>query len=1554
MDKLILSGAGGGKKPPKQQPPVEAPNTLQSTAKGQILDLLAYGPIEGLVGGAKGVYLDDTRLQNDDNSYNFSGVTVEARYGELNQEVIPGFKSISNAREINAQILFDTPIVRTVLNSDADAVLITVRVPALVKSDVSSGNTNPHTLPFAVHVQNSSGTWNTGVADTISGKNTSPYERTYRVDLQGTGPFSIKVLRGNQESTVQTVQDSLIWAYLTEVVDVRQNYPGCALVGVTVDAKLFGNSIPSRKYLVELSVIKVPSNYNPRTGAYTGFWDGTFKEAWSDNPAWCFYDLATHPVIGAGIAEVNKWALYEIGKYCDELVPAGDGIHMEPRFTCNTLFASQEDAITALGTLASVFRGMLYWGAGGIEPVADMPGPLKQIISPADIIEGEFSYSGTSLKDRHSVAVVMWNDPEDGYVAKPEMVEDPESLELLGWRELRINAVACTSRGQARRVGLWALYSERRETETVTFQVAAKHYDLRPGDVIGVNDPYRAGARLGGKIVAVNGQVITLDAAPTEARAGWQVVLENDIGGMTQRNISAISGNTITVTGSVPSNIKVGGGFALSSSAVNSKLFRVVAVAEQEGSLFSVTAVVHYTSKYDEVELGLKNPDKPTSLIPSGKLSPPKNLTAVAYTYWAGGTSHQGLTIGWTAPADPRVERYILDVKDPDDVAFRTVYTEDGVSFDLKDAEGGEWRIRVRSVSKEWGTSGWVEIGSTVDSMLSPSAPYELAITTNSHSAYLTPLFNGASHEVEFWRSSAVIDNPEDIETSALYLSTGPNYLDSGLIWGTDYHYYVRAVNFYGKSEWVYGLGRTKSDVDEILEVILQEAQESQLGQWFQQEIDKISGIGPDSVNERIGAIDDRINGVVTDLEDTTEGLQGAVDAVDRKINELLNAPPYNPEVVYPKNSVVTENGVLYMAKRDLPKGIPLSDTTAWENIGDFEGLASGISALAARVQVNEVSLGNVNGVVTPMVSQLTSLRASLLGLQGGADSELDGAVRQWEAYSSFTEEVISRVNSYESLVSRLTSLQATFGSLNAQVQTLDIAVANSSEAYASQIAELKATMGDDISAAIATERTVRVTAEEALARDVAQLKATVGDDIQASIASESLTRATEDAALASSITSLRTQLSEDIHAAVTVERVARTNADSAFANQVNLLTATTNSKVTTFAQSSPPAGELTIGDIWYNTTTPENLPSRWNGTEWVSIDDIRLADLSAAVLVEQTARTDGDVALGQQISTVLATANEKNRTFQGATQPGSAGRIVGDIWYDGTNTPHRWNGVAWHKLLDGNIPLLQAQVAQETTARTDAVEALAQQVTTLQSTALAANKTWKQEAEPPLAGRTVGDVWYQVIPNTNGEVLLHRWDGTTWEGVSDYRSTLIVAGLQIEQATRASQDNALSQRITTAQASVNGMSASVQNLQSAQANTNGTLGAMWGVKMQVNNRGQYVVAGVGLGVENYGGVLQSHFIVQADRFTVINGVNGIDTVPFAIKNNQVIIKNALIDDLRSSNYVAGSTGWRLDKSGSFEINSQFVGGGRVSIDSKGMRVFDQSGKLRVKIGDLR
>ncbi|HKM08357.1 MAG TPA: phage tail protein, partial [Sphaerochaeta sp.] len=1336
-EELLIEGAGKKSKPKTQAPPVEAPNTLRSRAKGRILDLIAYGPIKGPVNGLKSVFLDDTPVENADGTLNFQGIDLDFVHGDPDQDVIPGFVDVSNPREINTEVKFDTPITRSLLNNDADAVLVTVRVPALVSTDVKTGNTNPASLPLTIQVMDGSNNIVAATSDTIQGKNTSPYERSYRLNIKGTGPFTVKVSRGDKESDKQTLQNDLYWSYLTEIIDIRHSYPNCAMFGISVDAELFGSSIPTRKYLLDLSIIKVPSNYNPKTRAYTGFWDGTFKEAWSDNPAWCYYDLATHPVIGAGIEEVNKWALYEIGRYCDELVPDGYG-GMEPRFTCNTIFSQSEEAITALNTLASVFRGMTYWGSDTVEPVADMPGPIRKIITPSDVIDGDFVYQGTSLKERHSVAVVMWNDPADQYEAKPEMVEDPESIELLGWRDIQVTAVACTSRGQARRLGLWLLYSERAETQTVSFTVTAKHADFRPGDFFHLQDPYRAGARLGGKVIKVEGKAFTLDEVPAEVTVGWLLTLETEEGGLEQVTVASVRDNVVNVRTSPTQPVIAGASFALSSAQVNPQTFRVASVMEQEGSVYGITATAHDPRKYQAVEQGLKLPDLPTSFLPTGRLSAPTNLSARTYKFQAGGTENQGLTMGWTAPDDARVSEFMLDVKGPDDVAFGTRYVGKAVSFDIDLVTAGKWFFRVRSVSQEWGNSAWAESSIEITNLLMPKAPTGLVFNVTSSSVTILPQYLG-TQDFEFWRSSVALTEGQ-VLTNATYIGTGSFFSDINLKFDTEYFYYVRGVNLYGQSAWVAGQAKTSADVDEILEVILKETQETSLGKWFQKEITKISApadiVG--SVNNRVEAavgdvkvqidssiadiqqtirdvdlkIDTSIDAIETDVNTKNTEMQNQLTILQGELSAFVNADVWDRDLAYVKNDVVQWYGFLYVAKDAIAVGTePFQASTEWEKIGDFVSLTGAIGDLALRAQRSEAKVEIIDGIVTPMVSDLNSMAARWREIDEDEDSYLDAAIDAWEARADFSEEVKVRASQFEALSQRLTVFSTSLGDLGSSITTLEQSLTTEIESVAQSVTSLEGKVGEDIEAAILVERGVRVSAEQAIAGTVEALEVRMGEDINSAISSERTVRVSAEQALGQRIDTVVSS-TEDNSSAIQSALKTLTDADSALGQRIDTVTASTvtadgkavaakaaadaaqgtantaktdaataagiaNSKGKTIIQpTAPAAADRLPQNLWIDTTGGANTPKKWETNKWVAVTDKVAVDAAnaaavadgkavaakaaadaaaavgttntAAIQDEKTARTNADEAIASQLNSVVAWTRERDEDEDG------------------------------------------------------------------------------------------------------------------------------------------------------------------------------------------------------------------------------------------------------------------------------------------------------------------
>lgn len=817
---IVQGSKGGSKGGGSQRTPVEAANTLRSTSKGRILDLIAHGPIQGLADGLKSVFLDDTQLQNADGSFNFEGVSVVTREGYPDQEIIPGFRAVENPHDVSTEVKFGAPVVRAMTNQDADAVVVSIRLNSLSKQDRKTGDLNGHSVSISIEIRVNGGGWVTARADTISGKTTSAYQRSYRIDLPGPGSWEVRVVRSSPDEADSYAQSSTFWADMTEVVDARLNYPDSALVGIEVDAKLFGNQMPARSYDMKLSIIKVPSNYDPITRAYTGIWNGAFKLAWTDNPAWCYYDLATHPVIGAGLAGVDKWALYQIGRYCDELVPDGFG-GTEPRFTLNTLFAERTEAITTLTTLASVFRGMTYWGTNTVVPVGDQPTDPRKLVGPANVINGEFEYSGTSLKERHSVAIVMWNDPADSGKAKPELVEDPESIDLFGWKEVTVTAFGCTSRGQANRLGRWILYSERMETETVAYTAVSDQADVRPGDIVEISDPDRAGARLSGRVITPGLSTLVLDKAPAEASgSSWFVSVMMADGTVQRRGVTSFSGNTVGLASPLPALPIPGAMWTLSSLSVVPPQYRVASVSEQDdGATYAIIATEYDPRKYQIVEQGLTLAEIPHSLIPTGPLAPALDITAEVYTYLAGGTEHQGLSVSWTPSADVRTTHYIAEVQGPADVKWRTAHSGPGISFDEKDAPPGEWMIRVRAMMGYNVGSAWAARTVNIAGLLLPVAPDTVDVFANTFDITLRPrgAYPGAMYE--FWRSSVALTDAM-IESNAVLLSVSTDLVDVGLKSATTYFYYIRGANAYGRSAWYPVQGTTKADFDDILNAL--------------------------------------------------------------------------------------------------------------------------------------------------------------------------------------------------------------------------------------------------------------------------------------------------------------------------------------------------------------------------------------------------------------------------------------------------------------------------------------------------------------------------------------------------------------------------------------------------------------------------------------------------------------------------------------------------------------------------------------------------------------
>lgn len=643
-----IIGAGGGDGG-SSRTPIEEANNLQSTQYAQILDLVSEGEIHGLADGLKSIFLDETPIENKDGTKNFSGVSVEFRPGTQHQEYIKGFPSAQHEVEVGVEVKKADPVVRMVTNPNISALNVKIVFPQMVTSDPNTGDIKGASVRFAIERSSNGSGWVTVHDVTVTGKTTSKFVKAYRVELPGEGPHSIRVTRITAEPTTTHTQNKIYFGSYSELIESKLRYPNSAIFGIRVDAAQF-SSIPTRAYDLYLLKIKVPSNYNPWTREYAGIWDGSFKVEWSNNPAWIFYDLVTNDRYGLGAhidsQLVDKWTLYKIARYCDEIVPDGFG-GLEPRFAMNVYLQTRDEAYNVLQNLASAMRAMVFWASGLVTVAQDSPDDVAHLFTPSNVVDGNFTYSGSSAKNRYTVALVTWNDPADFCKPKIEYVEDAEGIAKHGVVQSDVVAFGCTSRGQAHRVGKWLLYTSRSETETVLFQTGLEAAVLRPGQVVKIHDPARAGTMLGGRLESAEVAFVVVDRPIKHISNGYELEVMLPSGKVEKRKVTAIEGKKISFAQPLSLKPHKNAVWILRSTQINGQLFRIVAVSEEKGK-YSVVALAHNPSKFQHIEQNLSLESESISVL---RKTPeqPTGLKITETLYESGGEVKIKVTFSWAA-----------------------------------------------------------------------------------------------------------------------------------------------------------------------------------------------------------------------------------------------------------------------------------------------------------------------------------------------------------------------------------------------------------------------------------------------------------------------------------------------------------------------------------------------------------------------------------------------------------------------------------------------------------------------------------------------------------------------------------------------------------------------------------------------------------------------------------------------------------------------------------------------------------------------------------------
>ncbi len=1032
-----VTGAKGGQA--KQKQPSIATNSVPSIATARIVYLWSWGPIVGPVNGLQSVRLDGTPIQAPDGTINYPGVKWQFRSGELNQARLAGVSESSNEIAVGQELLTTAPWLHTINNAMIDAVRLRLSWPQLQSQD-ASGNINGVRVDYAVDISTDNGPYVQVLSSFVDRKNITKYERSHRLELPEGSSWTIRARRLTPEANSSLVQDGMVVEAVAEVVDSDQEYPLTSVGCIEYDAQQFGGDIAKIAVLMRGRIVRVPTNYNPETRTYAtggpgtsnGVWDGTFKEAYTNNPAWVFYDLVLHPYYGLGeridATMVDRWSLYRIAQYCDQMVPDGKG-GQEPRFTCNLYFQKQAEAYAVLQDLASIFHGMAYWDGSQVVVNADMPGDPVFSYSPAQILNnGAIQYDGTRWRDRHTNAMVSWDNPGQGFETDKEPVFDDEALSELGSvRELAVDAFGCTSLGQAQRAGQWALLTEQLQTRGGTFRVGLDGHIPKPGQVIAVGDPMLAGRANGGRISSVNGRVITLDR-DLEIPTGARLLLNLPSGKSEGRVIKSFAGRAVTVMADYSEVPEAECGWVIDFDDLKVMQFYVRNVTRPEWHQFQIEAIQHEPSKFDAIDFGAVVDTRPISGIPIGTQEAPARVLLSQHVVIEQGIAVTNMTIAWDAA--PGAVGYDVEWRWGAREWIKVPRTGE-LAVDVRGIYSGQYLARVRAVSAMNVSS--IPTNSVLTDLLGktglpPSVTHLIAtpllfginlkwgFPAGAEDTQRTEIWYGASTSLEAATKLADLAYPQK------------EYSMQGLRAGVTFFFWARLVDRTGNIGPFYPvglgvMGQSSSDASAILEMLAGQIGETELGQDLLDEINKIPG------------------------------LQAQIDALD---DILL----YDPEKTYVDEDMVRMGQRLYQAIQAVPLNTPPPNLNYWLDIGKSIETANG---LAQQVAFNTADITELDGAVTAQATAFQALRASYRDDNGEGD--LADALKGWTSTAAIATEEKVRASESEASARRMTTFDAAIGENAANITELEQVVATNQSATATKIDQLNVSVGQNTAA---------------------------------------------------------------------------------------------------------------------------------------------------------------------------------------------------------------------------------------------------------------------------------------------------------------------------------------------------------------------------------------------------------------------------------------------------------------------------------------------------------
>ncbi len=1674
--------SGGG----KAKTPVLLNDNLYHKQFYRVLDILSEGPIYGPVNQKaplNDVMLNDTPVTDANGNTSIPGISVAWRNGTADQSPINGFNAIESTVIVNTKVTHDTPIIRTVSDPNVTRVRLNLGVDALVQSDEKGNQYNTSVMLMVDVKPSSSSTWSLIKDIQIGpGKQSGEYLEAHIIKAPDEKPFDIRVRRITADSHSDLLRNDTRWSSYSEIIDDNLSYPHTAVAGAVIDHDQYTDT-PTRTYHLRGLIVDVPDNYNTETRTYSGLWLGGFKKAYTNNPAWIFRYLVKNERFGlakhAGYIDVDDGALYVLSQYCDQLVDDGYG-GLEPRMTLNAYITEQMSARDLLDNIAGMFRGIALWDGQRLTVMIDAPQDPIATITNANVVDGAFTRSSLPLAECYNAVIVSWTDPENGWEQSKEYVADDELIARDGYNETTLEAFGCTSRGQAYRAGKWLIETAKREPSKFTFKMARDAIHFTPGDIIEILDNNRAGARLGGRIVANNGRVVTVDKVDSEYIASGDTIslLDSD-GKFKKHQITGVNGNNITLA-TAPAWIRNGTVFAVSTEAEKPVLCRIISVAETENSsVYTIEAAQHDPPKQAVVDEGaifeVNNDTLNHFRVPNIENLKVLNVgseTVQCRATWETLTTTHRLT-------------FEIRVYNSAGAVVKS-YETTNYSYDFYGIDAGTYSLGIRGRND----TGMKGAESIVDLVIgAPAAPVGVNWVPGVFQATVYPiskttLTTDTAYEFYFSGENQITD-PSKVTTLAQFTGRGYQWTFGGMNTGHTYYVYVRTRNAFGVSDFVEASGKPTENFDEISDYVMKDVMGSE---QFKSMIGDIKDLGDRA---------DIIESATNDLKDSTDNLKTATDNLTSITDELRvdtdNLTSITDELRTDTDGLITETGAIKADTDTLKK----ETEDLYKKVGEN---ADDIGQHEARIDSLEVSSEKVGSELAQAKASLQNASLALINNSIAQTNTRVTLTAQYKKGRTETKAEIDRIDNViaeekkataESLETITAEMSTMDSNLKGQISSVERAVADEASARAEAINGVNASISNlDKKTDSSVNRLDQAIADETSARtqaisDVNASISTLDKKTDASvkrldqaIADETSARTEAISGVNASIDGLDTKVTSNvtrIDKAIADETKARTDAISGVKASISTLENNTESEVSRLDQAIADESSSRAQAISEVNASISNLESKTDASvsrldkaisdetqaRSAAITDVK-ADLSTlenstnasvkrldqAIADESSARAEAISGINAEIgnieNNVDKNSDEINQT-KASLQNASIALINNSIAQTNTRVTLTAqykkgrretnaqidridNVIAEEKKAtaeaissvnasitdldrktEASVNRLDRAIADETSARTEAISGVNASINTLESNtesevsrldqAIADEASARAQAisgvnasistldgkvtsnvnriDKAIADETkartdaISSLNSSLTSTINSKVsevstALSTHEASSAEKFSQISSSFESVNSSITEWSQAmaTADEALSTKIDQLTVTVNGNKTAIETTSKALTDFKGNVDASYSIKLATDSNGVKYAAGMSLGLTGDGTNFQSQCIFLVDRFVLMTAANGTYTTPFYVANGAMYVREAFIKDasitnakigsyIQSNNYVSGSTGWKLDKSGTFENYGAISGEGAMKMTNTTISVKDGNGVLRVQIGRI-